>query len=132
MDNRQAANLFIEYHKFFDESHTDSEWDAFYEKMLQELCDHPKTFGIKAIMLCMQWIIRQYYFPDVSLTCDLNGSPNFKQPFSTMIGYYRWQNTPQKIKIETEKIIKELKKQNKIEIAKALEAELKANESLTR
>jgi len=69
---------------------------------------------------------------NLALSCDLHGRPNFKQPFGSMVGYYRWQNTPQKIKIETEKIINELKSKNKTEIAKALEAELKANESLTR
>lgn len=67
---------------------------------------------------------------NLALTCDLNGKPSFRQPFGTMIGYYRWQNAPQKIKIETEKIIKDLKSKNKIDAAKALEVELKANEQL--
>jgi len=67
---------------------------------------------------------------NLALTCDLHARPNFKQPFGNLIGYYRWQKTPNKILTETQKIISDLKEQGKDDAAKELENELKANMKL--
>lgn len=59
MNNREAGLLFADQMDFFEESHSDLEWDAFFYDTLVKLTEHPETFGKFAVILCQQWIFKR-------------------------------------------------------------------------
>ncbi len=76
MNNREAGLLFADQMDFFEESHSDLEWDAFFYETLVKLEEHPETFGKFAVILCQQWIFKRCLndegnFDDVLLMAKL-------------------------------------------------------------